>query len=137
MDIWVSSCVKQTIANLYFGRYNAQIMMSPEIDFSLRLRPITLLKKQENILQKCFLPKIQPGWFLNLFLIFSQKFSLISYKRVSYKKKTCNVRGKRDEDTYTSCVSKMLTRYHLTCLRLTRWRKNKYVQLTYEYVSTK
>ena len=31
--------------------------------------------------------KIQPEWFLNLFLIFGQKFSLVSYKLVSYKKR--------------------------------------------------
>ena len=31
--------------------------------------------------------KIQPEWFLNLFLIFGEKFSLVSYKLVSYKKK--------------------------------------------------
>ena len=33
--------------------------------------------------------KIQPERFLNLFLIFGEKFSLVSHKLVSYKKKTC------------------------------------------------
>ena len=31
--------------------------------------------------------KVQPEQFLNLFLIFKEKFSLVSYKLVSYKKK--------------------------------------------------
>ena len=47
-----------------------------------------------KILKYCILKKIsfkiQPERFLNLFLIFGEKFSLVSYKLVSYKKKTCN-----------------------------------------------
>jgi len=33
--------------------------------------------------------KIQPERLFNLFLIFREKFSLVFYKLVSYKKKTC------------------------------------------------
>ena len=46
-----------------------------------------------KLLKYCILKKvgfkIQPERFLNLFLIFREKFSLVSYKLVSYKKKTC------------------------------------------------
>ena len=39
--------------------------------------------------------KIQPEQFLNFFLIFGEKFSLVSYKLVSYIKKTCSATWKR------------------------------------------
>ena len=53
-----------------------------------------------KLLKYCILKKvgfkIQPERFLNLFLIFREKFSLVSYKLVSYKKK--NVYGSEQSD---------------------------------------
>ena len=51
------------------------------------LIPYNTLKLQKYCILKKIGFKIQPERFLNFFLIFGEKLSLVSYKLVSYKKK--------------------------------------------------
>ena len=49
--------------------------------------PYNNLKLLKYHILKKIVFKIQPERFFNLFLIYGEKFSLVSYKLVSYKKK--------------------------------------------------